>query len=254
MSKVSFIIEYAGLQLQIAKNEQGEDVTPLKPISDLFSLQWPRQYKKVTESELLSKYLGVCTVHMYHAGGQNREQTCILLSRVAAFLMSISPDSVRASGNETGADFLIEKLNEWADALHDYETFGVAIKGQKNTEAQLELARINTAIRLLAAKSRTKSTNDRKASKSHTNSPRSKSHNFPVFFTSHPRGGFFSSIPTKFVHFTSKRALVTPPRPRALWVCIYAAARILDSLDGLGGNGGIDANKKCADLCASYMQ
>ena len=159
-NKVSFIIEYAGLQLQIAKNASGEDVTPLKPISDLFGIQWGRQHKKVSESVFLSKYLGVCIVHMYHAGGQKREQTCVLLSRVAAFLMSISPDSVRASGNETGADFLEEKLNEWGDALHEYEAFGVAIKGQKNTEAQLELARINAAIRLISAKSRTKSEKD----------------------------------------------------------------------------------------------
>lgn len=163
MSKVSFNIEYAGLQLQIAKNASGEDVTPLKPISDLFGFKWEIQRKKVTESKFLASYLGTCTPLMGVVNGQKREQTCILLSRVAAFLMSINPDRARANGNESGADFLEEKLNEWADALHDYEAFGVAIKGQKNTEAQLELARINSAIRLIAAKSRTKSDKDRQA-------------------------------------------------------------------------------------------
>jgi len=163
MSKISLTIEYAGMQLQIAKNEAGEEVTPLKPISDLFGLDWRSQYKKLTESEYLSKYLGVCIGDMPHAGGQKREQTCILLSRVAAFLMSISPDKVKASGNESGADFLIEKLNEWADALHDYEALGVAINKNQMGAAKLELARINALVRLQTVKNRTESKHDRKA-------------------------------------------------------------------------------------------
>lgn len=163
MSKISLTIEYAGMQLQIAKNEAGEEVTPLKPISDLFGLEWRRQYKKLTESEHMSRYLGVCVVHMYHADGQKREQVCILLSRVSAFMMAINPDRVRSAGNETGADFLIEKLNEWADALHDYEALGVAINKNQMGAAKLELARINALVRLQTVKNRTESKHDRKA-------------------------------------------------------------------------------------------
>jgi hypothetical protein len=59
MSKVTVSIQYAGLQLQIGKNERGQDVTPLKPISDLFGLVWRDQRKKVTESLFLSTYLGI---------------------------------------------------------------------------------------------------------------------------------------------------------------------------------------------------
>jgi len=127
MSKITLNIEYAGLQLPITKNERGEDVTPLKPISDLFGLQWERQRKKIAGSPHLSKYLGTCTVHMYGAGGQKREFLCIKVDRIAAFLMSISPDAVRSQGNVSAADFLEQKLNEWADALHDYEEIGIAI-------------------------------------------------------------------------------------------------------------------------------
>jgi hypothetical protein len=127
MSKISINIEYAGLQLQIAKNSSGQDVTPLKPISDLFGFKWQRQHQKVTESAYLSRFLGVCILPMWDAGSQKREQTCILVSRVSAFLMSINPEQVRAQGNEVGADFLEQKINEWADALHDYELLGEAI-------------------------------------------------------------------------------------------------------------------------------
>lgn len=121
MSKVSISIEYAGLQLPIAKNEKGEDVTPLKPISDLFGLQWRGQYKKVTESTFLSRFLGISTVSMHHGSGQNREQICILLSRVEAFLVSINPNQVRAQGNESSADFLEQKIKEWINTIKDLE-------------------------------------------------------------------------------------------------------------------------------------
>lgn len=163
MSKVTLSIEYAGLQLQIAKDDQGQDVTALKPITDLFGLQWERQRKKITESPYFSKFFGVCTVPMYGAGTQKREQTCILLSRVAAFLMSLSPDQVRAQGNIFSADFLEAKIEEWADALHDYEQLGAAINlnHAKNIEA-LRKQRMSLA-QMIGIKNKTPEISDRKA-------------------------------------------------------------------------------------------
>lgn len=128
MNNITLTIEYAGMSIQVTKNERGEDVTPLKPFVDMLGLRWDRQRDKVTKSAFYSRYLGVCTLHMWGADGQKREQNCILVSRVAAFLMSISPDSVRAAGNAGSADFLEAKLNEWADALHALETYGIAFK------------------------------------------------------------------------------------------------------------------------------
>lgn len=125
---VTLTIEYAGMSLQVAKNDQNEDVTPLKPFTDMLGLRWERQRSKVASSPFYCRYLGVCTLHMWGADGQKREQTCILVSRVAAFLMSISPDAVRAAGNVDSAEFLETKLNEWADALHALETYGIAFK------------------------------------------------------------------------------------------------------------------------------
>jgi hypothetical protein len=163
MSKVSIAIEYAGLQLQVAKNEHGEDVTPLKPISDLFGLQWERQRKKIVGSAHLSKFLGVCTVQMYGADSQKREQNCILLSRVAAFMMSISPDAVRGQGNDSAADFLEQKLNEWADALHDYEEIGVAIN-ENHYKFQDALRKQRTAFaQMIMTKTKADDQSDRKA-------------------------------------------------------------------------------------------
>lgn len=163
MNKIAFTIQYAGLQLQVGKNANGDDVTPLKPISDLFGLEWERQRKKVADSDYLSRFMGVCTVHMYCADGQNREQTCILLSRVASFLMSINPEKVRAAGNINGADFLEAKITEWADALHDYEELGLAVNlNHIKTQEALRKQRASFA-HMIGIKNKTACMEDRQA-------------------------------------------------------------------------------------------
>lgn len=161
MSKITFNIEYAGLQLLVGKNERGEDVTPLKPISDLFGLRWDRQRDKVTKSAHFGKFLGVCTLHMWGADGQKREQNCILVSRVAAFIMTISPDAVRAQGNESAADFLEQKLNEWADALHDYEEVGVAFNLNHVRMQEYRLKADRSLAQIIAIKNKTEPKSDR---------------------------------------------------------------------------------------------
>ncbi len=163
MNKIAFTIQYAGLQLQVGKNANGDDVTPLKPISELFGLEWVRQHKKITNSEYLSRFMGVCVVHMYYADGQKREQTCILLSRVASFLMSINPDQVRAHGNTDGADFLEAKITEWADALHDYEELGLAVN-LKHLKTQEALRRQRASFaHMIGIKNKTACIEDRQA-------------------------------------------------------------------------------------------
>lgn len=163
MSRVIFSIMYAGLQLPLIKNERGEEVTPLKPIADLFGLRWTQQREKVSNSEYLSRYLGVCTLDSRCADGQNREQTCILLCRVAAYLMSINPERVQAAGNADGAKFLIEKQEEWADALHDYEELGVAFNHNhaRNQDA-LRRQRLSFA-QMIGLKNKTPDAADRQA-------------------------------------------------------------------------------------------
>lgn len=55
--------------------------------------------------------------------------------------MTINPERVRANGNITGADFLQQKIEEWANALHDYESLCVAFK-DKNKHINNELMQI----------------------------------------------------------------------------------------------------------------
>ena len=147
MSHVShtLTLHYAGLNLTVVKNDAGVDCVPLKPLSDLFGLQWETQREKVN-SEFYKDYLGACVLKTRIAGiaidsgsaltctpprqgadEQLRDHTCIQLDRVAAYLMTLTPAKISSQGNESGAAFLAEKLNEWADALHDYELLGSAV-------------------------------------------------------------------------------------------------------------------------------
>lgn len=159
MKHITISIEYAGLTLPVVKNEEGIELVPLKPVSDIFGLDWKNQYRKVTD-EWPARYLGVCMGVIAHAGDQKREMVCIRLDRVAAYLMTINPDRVRAAGNTTGADFLEARLNEWADALHDYETLGTAVN-ERHLAGQATLRAANAAVKLIRAKALAASAADR---------------------------------------------------------------------------------------------
>jgi hypothetical protein len=131
-SAVRINLEFAGAVLPVEINEQGQHVVPLKPICDAIGLEWERQRKKVSEP-YLSKRLGSCTVQMLWAE-KHREMICIRLDRVAAYLNTVNPESVRGQGNESAADFLEAKHAEWDDLIDAYERgFGILAKGSKAT-------------------------------------------------------------------------------------------------------------------------
>lgn len=130
-------LEFAGVTLPVIKDADGRDTVPLKPISDVFGLSWPDQHKKM-QTPYLTRRLGVC-IGLIPYAGQQREMVCIRLDRVSAFLNQIEPERVRGGGNETGADFLEAKQEEWDDVIHEYETrqggMIQAISGETRTKA-----------------------------------------------------------------------------------------------------------------------
>ncbi|MEN3113097.1 phage antirepressor N-terminal domain-containing protein [Uliginosibacterium paludis] len=159
MKHLTISIEYAGLSLPVIKNERGTELVPLKPVSDSFGLHWPSQFSRMKE-DWTARFLGVCIQDIQNAGDQKREMVCIRLDRVAAYLMSLNPIKIRAAGNTTGADFLEARLNEWADALHDYETLGAAVN-ERHIAGQATLRAANAALKLIRAKAATVSKADR---------------------------------------------------------------------------------------------
>lgn len=158
MKHIAISIEYAGLTLPVVKNERGEFV-PLKPITEVFGLHWPTQHAKMQE-EWKVEFLGVCVLDTPYAGEQKRQMVCIRLDRVAAYLLSLNPAKIRDAGNESGAAFLKAKLTEWADALHDYETFGSA-HNPRHADARLALQRTNSLLKAMRQRSATKHPTDK---------------------------------------------------------------------------------------------
>lgn len=77
--------------------------------------------------------------------------------------MSINPERVQAAGNADGANFLIEKQEEWADALHDYEEIGVAVN-LKHVKTQEVLRRQRMSFaQMIGIKNKTPNPSDRAA-------------------------------------------------------------------------------------------
>nr|WP_314233370.1 hypothetical protein [uncultured Moraxella sp.] len=53
---------------------------------------------------------------------------CIRLDRVTMYLARVNTARLRSNGNISSADYLLSLQQEWANALHSYETYGVAVK------------------------------------------------------------------------------------------------------------------------------
>lgn len=59
--------------------------------------------------------------------------------------MTINPERVRSHGNIQSADYLEQKMTEWANALHDYEELGIAIN-MNHVRAQDALRKQRTSF------------------------------------------------------------------------------------------------------------
>ena len=70
-----------------------------------------------------------------------KEGIYIRLDRVQTYLHRLSTNQIRKRGNSNAADYILELQQEWADALHQYETKGVATK---STESKLSMERGKT--------------------------------------------------------------------------------------------------------------
>lgn len=199
MSKVVLSLEFGGVVLPVAKDEEGRNVVPLKPISDLFGLDWksqkiktagpggrdtppqvvekgaktststvpqggagPEAVREMSEQEWLARRMGLCTVSVPWMG-QRREMVCIRVDRVAAFLNTINPIKVHAAGNVRGAEYLARKQEEWDDLLHEYESTGGMISRAEHAAASARVQSIRAFVAVSKEKRSTSNPADRKA-------------------------------------------------------------------------------------------
>lgn len=119
MKSISLNLNFSGVILPVVDSEDGFQRVPLKPISDVIGLSWADQHKKMQTPYFVQR-MGICIGDIPYAG-QTRQMVLIRLDRVAAYLNTLNPESVRAAGNEAAADYLEQKHQEWDDLIHAYE-------------------------------------------------------------------------------------------------------------------------------------
>lgn len=144
MKRIQVALDFAGVILPVTQNEEGQDIVPLKPIVEVFGMDWMTQYKRM-QTPYFTRRMGTCIGGMPYAG-QQREMVCIRLDRVAAYLNSINPEQVRAGGNKKGADFLEAKHQEWDDLIHDYEAAGGILARNQELQARMQLQHVRTLL------------------------------------------------------------------------------------------------------------
>lgn len=180
--RIHLSIGFGDTILPIINCDDGHQRVPLKPISDQIGLDWKTQKRKLLGNDYFVERFGLILgearipqnedlgeTSLPHTSeirqvfipqleeiGLKRDQYLIRVDRVTAFLNSLNPHNIGAKGNEDSAAWLMAKHQEWDDALHAYETHGVAVKpGKCADEVIRALSRIdrigNPSLKQIAA-------------------------------------------------------------------------------------------------------
>jgi hypothetical protein len=135
-------IRFHGLTLLVVEHE-GVEYVPLKPLSDLAGIDWRNTKRAAFEPDNVT-LLGVRSLNppVFAAPGGDitptPEAIYIRLDRARMYLARINTARMRAHGKEEAAELLLQLQVEWAEALHAYESHGIAVKkGKRDARAEL---------------------------------------------------------------------------------------------------------------------
>ena len=131
-TQVTNVINFHGITMLIVKHE-GVEYVYAKPLSNLAKLDWRGTRRVLQEPENAVLYGTASLEHPnFVAEGGSRsspqEGLYIRLDRARMFLARISTKNMKAKGAVEAAEALLDLQVEWAHALHEYETQGVAVK------------------------------------------------------------------------------------------------------------------------------
>lgn len=91
-----------------------------------------------------------------------KDTVFIRLRRVQMYIARISIGHVRGTGgNESSAEYLLALHEEWADALHDYETLGVAVKKNHTNHRESKEKGYIRMVSVIREKNKTETQTDR---------------------------------------------------------------------------------------------
>ncbi|MBK9440741.1 MAG: hypothetical protein IPN53_05240 [Comamonadaceae bacterium] len=144
-------IRFHGLTLLVVENGCIEYIDP-RPLCELAGLQWKGAQRTMMSGDNLTLYgtrrlipPAFGTPKVAHFGAIEASQDVseadsetpgypetglihIRLDRSRMFLARVNTNQMRVQGNGDAADFLLTLQIEWAEALHSYETNGIAVK------------------------------------------------------------------------------------------------------------------------------
>lgn len=123
-----------------AITENGEVYVPVKPICEAIGVDFPSQYRKINEDEILKPTVALrATVG---ADDKDREMFCLPLKYIYGWLFSINPENVKEEVKQT----VLEYKSKCYDALYDYFS-GNMKKTLEANNAEIELLKeINLAL------------------------------------------------------------------------------------------------------------
>lgn len=125
-------IRFHGLTLLVVENG-GIEYTEAKPLTDLCGIHW-KSAKVTLKSGDNAVLYGTTALFppkidgVGSASTPQNEALYIRLDRSRIFLARVSTSQMRAQGNVVAAETLLALQIEWAEALHSYETNGIAVK------------------------------------------------------------------------------------------------------------------------------
>ena len=143
-TELKTIMDFHGIKLPVVTHD-GIEYVPLRPIITLLDLDWRRAKSTAFNGDNAvlygTKLLLPPVIALENEPRLTQEIAFIMLKRVFGYLCRINTNQMRVQGNVLGAEYLLKLQEEWADALYQYETTGIAIKQSKSV-AHRELSQL----------------------------------------------------------------------------------------------------------------
>jgi len=133
-TKAVQIIDFHGMSIVVVENG-GIKYMAAKPLVELAAVQWKRARNTLFSDDNATLYgtkeLTTPVFDDFRTPRDTKKAVYIRLDRSTLFLARVNTAQMRANGKEEAADALLKLQIEWAEALHNYETNGVAVKVQQ---------------------------------------------------------------------------------------------------------------------------
>lgn len=104
MEKTNIITTVNNVSI-ISFNDENR-LIPIKPICDAIGIDYPTQYQKIKDDELLSSMFGLSPT--VGADGKQREMACLPLEFIFGWIFSINPKNVKEEAKESISKYRIE--------------------------------------------------------------------------------------------------------------------------------------------------